>query len=99
MAEASSFALSKGCMFAEVSAKRNDGVQEVFEKLVDDVRCSASPNPQRTETCVPDRRQTRTVAEVYALEQVCPSRWLPGHGQSERAGAERVGLSVLANHP
>jgi len=36
-AEARNFALSKGCIFKEISAKRNDGVQEVFEQLVDEI--------------------------------------------------------------
>lgn len=36
--EARNFALSKGCIFKEISAKRNEGVQDVFEELVDEVR-------------------------------------------------------------
>lgn len=36
-AEAQTFATSKGCLFKEVSAKRNDGIQQVFEQLVDEV--------------------------------------------------------------
>lgn len=36
--EAQNFALSKGALFKEVSAKRNEGVQDVFEQLVDEVR-------------------------------------------------------------
>lgn len=35
--EGQNFALSKGALFKEVSAKRNEGVQEVFDKLVDEV--------------------------------------------------------------
>lgn len=35
--EARNFALSKGCLFTEVSAKRNDGIQEAFEHLVDEI--------------------------------------------------------------
>lgn len=35
--EGQNFALSKGALFKEVSAKRNEGVQEVFDQLVDEV--------------------------------------------------------------
>ncbi|KAK9899484.1 ras-domain-containing protein [Cystobasidium minutum MCA 4210] len=35
--EGQNFALSKGALFKEVSAKRNEGVQEVFDKLVDEI--------------------------------------------------------------
>jgi hypothetical protein len=36
--EGQNLALSKGALFKEVSAKRNEGVEEVFEQLVDAVR-------------------------------------------------------------
>jgi hypothetical protein len=35
--EGQNFALSKGALFKEVSAKRNEGVQGVFDQLVDEV--------------------------------------------------------------
>lgn len=42
--EGQNFALSKGALFKEVSAKRNEGVQEVFDQLVNEVRHRSLPS-------------------------------------------------------
>ena len=36
-AEGQAYAMSKGCLFKECSAKRNEGIEDVFDKLVDEV--------------------------------------------------------------
>lgn len=41
--EGQAYALQKGCLFREVSAKRNEGIQETFEQLVDEVGKSRPP--------------------------------------------------------
>lgn len=77
--EGQNFALSKGALFKEVSAKRNEGVQEVFEKLVDEASQN-KPVPMHPRLEVFPSRTADIETDMALLQIVArPELWNKSH--------------------